>query len=207
MEKYTVMYKNEPIGEAEVSQDGLFTVLRCECVSVGGVVRLYGFHGDDFYPIGILTPVGSRLRLVKKYTKNDLHDLPIQHCDRFELYGADEEPKSAVKPKSEPVVEPAPQIEPEEPQSEPEPVVETVQESLWKPIDDPSTLFADEELKATAADITGGMMANDDGSTLLAIPISTDTPFPLMPVFRYGWSAMVEGKCCIVFRIKDGCLI
>ena len=204
MEKYTVMYKNEQVGEAEVSQDGLFTVLRCECVSVGGVMRLYAFQGDDFYPIGILTPVGSRIRLVKKYTKNDLHELPIQLCDRFELYGADEEPQAA-KPKAEPVEEPQPQIQSEEP--EPEPVKETAQESLWKPIDDPSVLFADEELKVTASGITGGMTAEDDSSTLLAIPISTDTPFPLMPVFRYGWSAMVEGKCCIVFRVKDGYLI
>ena len=203
MDKYDVMYKNEPVGEAEIRQEGLFTVLRCECVCLDGVMRLYGFCGDDFFPIGIPTPVGSRMRLVKKYTKNDLQLQPVHICDRFELFGADEEPEKPASKEEMPA-------EPTEPKPESEPVTEMPaekHESPWKPAPDPSSLFADAELKATAAGIKGGMTAEDGSSTLLAIPISTDTPFPLMPVFRYGWSAMVEGKCCIVFRVRDGYLV
>ena len=102
----------------------------------------------------------------------------------------------------------------EEVVEEPEEVVEAAvveakpEIGVWRNIDDPSSLFSDPELTETASLIKNGMAAEDeDGTTLFAIPISADAPFPLMPVFRYGWSAMVEGKCCIVFRLKDGELI
>ena len=78
---------------------------------------------------------------------------------------------------------------------------------VWRPADDPSALFDDPELKETASVIENGMTAEDGESLLFAIPVTSGTPFPLMPVFRYGWSAMVDGKFCSVFGIKDGKLV
>lgn len=210
MKKFDVTYKNEQVGSVELSRDGLFTLLHCKCTYFSQIMRLYGFSEADCFAIGILSPMDDSLSLIKKYTKNDLQKISVETCIRFELLGLDETPEKPSEKIEEPEV-----IEIEEPElNEPIPEMETaqeikdeVEESLWKVVDDPASLFADPELMDTASVIRGGMIAHDGDTVLFAIPISSESPFPLMPVFRYGSSAMIEGKCCIVFRIKDGYLI
>ena len=151
-------------------------------------MRLYAVLGEEFYSIGIMSPTEDGLCLRKKYSKNDLQKTPIDTCTRFEIMGSDDTPH-----KPEAVTKPEPQ--------------KTKEDSAWKPAEDPGSLFADPDLMETASAIKGGLVARNGDVVLFAIPISSEQPFPLMPVFRYGSSAMIEGKCCIVFQIKDGYLI
>jgi hypothetical protein len=226
-----VIHNNEQVGTVETEREGLFLTLRCSTSYFPQVMRLYGVSPEGYVPIGIPVPVGGRLRLTKKYTNNDLKAVPTDSFTHFELFYADETPEMPVVAEEtvEPEITAEAQIgEPEQPVECPleeipdkDETVEceaapdaaeteecaAVSESPWRLTDDPGALFHDPELMETASVIRGGMVMEDEGSTLFAIPISSDAPFPLMPVFRYGWSAMVEGKCCIVFRIKDGELV
>lgn len=187
MEKFDVIHKDKQVGNVEIIREGLFTTLQCKCTHFTQIMRLYGFLEEKSFAIGILTPSDKGLCLTKKYSKNDLKNIPIDNCTRFELCGLDEMPEEPKKSKPD--------------------KTEKQQDSLWKLVEDPASLFADPELKETAMGIKGGIVAQDGDTMLFAIPISSEQPFPLMPVFRYGSSAMVEGKCCIVFRIKDGWLV
>lgn len=188
MEKFDVIHKEKKVGTATLIKDGLFTVLQCKCENLPQIMRLYGFLGDKYIAIGILSPTENGLFLTKRYSNNDLKNQPVDRCKSFEVYGINEKPKiekEQVEPKQE----------------------EDKRASPWSLVEDAASLFYDPELKETAAGIKGGIMANVGDTILFAIPISSEQPFPLMPVFRYGSSAMIEGKCCIVFRIKDGFLV
>ncbi len=187
MEKYNVIHKDKQVGSVEIIEEGLFTKLHCKCTLFPRIMRLYGFCNDKYFAVGVLHPSEDGLSLVKKYSRNDLKSIPLDRCTRFELYGVDEMPKIPKKP--EPVKQ------------------EKQRDSLWKPVSDPAALFNEPDIKETAASIKEGIVAQDGDTVLFAIPISSEQPFPLMPVFRYGSSAMIEGKCCIVFRIKDGFLV
>lgn len=188
MEKFDVMHKEKKVGTVSLVREGLFTLLQCKCESFSQIMRLYGLLEDKYIAIGILSPLDDGIGLTKKYSKNDLKTVPVDKSKSFEVYGINEKPK----------------IEKEQMEQKKE---EDKRASPWSLVEDAASLFSDPELKETAAGIKGGIMANDGDTILFAIPISSEQPFPLMPVFRYGSSAMIEGKCCIVFRIKDGFLV
>lgn len=211
MEKFDVTYRNKQVGAVELIKDGLFTILRCKCTYFHRIMRLYGFSETEIYNLGVLSPSDDGLCLMKKYTKNDLQKTPLDTCIRFEIFAADEKPEKPepeIKSEPEPKPEEKPVLKPEPPKQESEPEnPKEENESLWKPAEDPASLFADPDIKETASSIKGGLIAHDGDTVLFAIPISSEYPFPLMPVFRYGSSAMVEGKCCIVFQIRNGYLV
>ena len=201
MEKFDVTYRNKQVGAVEIIKDGLLTVLRCKCTYFHRIMRLYGFSNGEVFNLGVLSPSDDGLCLIKKYTKNDLQKVPVETCVRFEIFEADEKPEKPEKPEPEHKTEekPIPKQESENPKEE--------KKSLWMPADDPAELFLDPDIKETARSIKGGLITRDGDTVLFAIPISSEHPFPLMPVFRYGSSAMIEGKCCIVFQIRNGYLV
>ena len=75
---------------------------------------------------------------------------------------------------------------------------------MWTPIADPSALFGDPDIVNACKGITGALTMKQEGITLLAIPLESDKPFPLMPVFCFGDSAKIDGVEYIVFKSKDG---
>lgn len=213
MEKFELTYKNKQVGTVERYQSGLFTVLNCQCTYFQKIMRLYGFSEESFFDIGVLVPSNSGLCLIKKYSKNDLQKLPLNTCIRFEIMELDRKPDLAGYAEN--------RLKPESAHNHDLNVKTTLTGSEaktarlknekngleWQTVNDPSSLFADPELMETASTIKGGLSAANGDIVLFAIPISSEQPFPLMPVFRYGSSAMVEGKCCIVFQIRNGYLI
>jgi hypothetical protein len=77
---------------------------------------------------------------------------------------------------------------------------------FWAPIGDPAILFRDNDAELITGEVTGALTRNDGDIMLLAIPISQDTPFPMMPVFCFGDPEVIDGREYVVFKIKNGLL-
>ena len=74
----------------------------------------------------------------------------------------------------------------------------------WEPAGDPSLLFGDPALAEACRGMTGALYSVRDGLGLLAVPVSPEEPFPLMPAFCFGTPATFRGREYIVFRLRDG---
>ena len=70
----------------------------------------------------------------------------------------------------------------------------------------PGNLFSDPDLASACSHVRSALVKRDGGTVLLAIPISADEPFPLMPVFRFGSTMLLGQQDYIVFQLKNGIL-
>ena len=117
----------------------------------------------------------------------------------------DDAPESLPPPiTQEPEKEKAPYAAPEPPHPEPSEPEETALIDGWTHVDTPGMFFSDLSVAEACANVAGALITARDGFELLAVPISPEEPFPLMPVFCFGSSGVIGGREYIVFKIKDG---
>ena len=74
----------------------------------------------------------------------------------------------------------------------------------WTRVETPGMFFSDLSVAEACESVSGALVAARDGFELLAVPISPEEPFPLMPVFCFGSSEIIAGREYIIFKIKDG---
>jgi hypothetical protein len=74
----------------------------------------------------------------------------------------------------------------------------------WRACPDPRALFRDGDL--ISEEIRGALRRADGEATRLAVPLSPEEPFPMMPVFCFGEPEEIEGRGYVVFKIKNGAL-
>jgi hypothetical protein len=74
----------------------------------------------------------------------------------------------------------------------------------WFHTDQPETLFSDPDFADICRGVSNALTKQAGELTLLAVPVSPDEPFPMMPVFCLGDSGRIGGREYIVFRIKNG---
>jgi hypothetical protein len=184
----------ESQGSVTVSQDGLFTSFCYEYNAVpNAVCRLICSADGKNLSLGVPVPNGGKLVLIKKLSKLEFDSASITALGSFSLV---------------PIVNKA-TIEnniPVSPPSAPLPDEKPVQNksSDWQAEPDPGRHFTDDEIKNSLSGIDGALVSLADFSTLLALPYTPGSPFPLMSAFKFGRIAHIHGKSYIVFRIRGG---
>lgn len=73
----------------------------------------------------------------------------------------------------------------------------------WTPCEDPASFFRDRELAAACP--SRNICTKTRGDTVfLAFPLVPGQPFPLLPIFRFGHTEIINGKEFVVFSLKNG---
>jgi hypothetical protein len=85
-------------------------------------------------------------------------------------------------------------------------VSEPPQDDVWYPAENPASLFDDPEISKSCENVMGALAKTEDDTLMLAVPVSPDEPFSMMPVFCFGSPRQIDGMDYIVFKIKDGYL-
>lgn len=125
----------------------------------------------------------------------------------------EEEPEMALQAaETEPIVyndfpEPTEYINDFEPEIKTYPADPEQTPSGWTYIPDPRILFNDDSVKEACHGVSGAYITEQDDCILLAVPVLPNEPFPMMPVFCFGYSGEIGGQEYIVFKIKNGNLI
>jgi hypothetical protein len=91
------------------------------------------------------------------------------------------------------------------PAGEPGPVKAALPDG-WQYAEIPAALFVDPDISKTCQDVTNALVRTEEDHVLLAVPISPEEPFSMMPVFCFGTPRQIDGSEYIVFKIKDGYL-
>jgi hypothetical protein len=110
-------------------------------------------------------------------------------------------PTNAGTAYEEPEEERLPQYVPGQREAVPQPAY-----GGWRPIEKPSSLFNDETIAEACEEVSGALAMEQAGLTMLAVPVSPDAPFPMMPIFCFGSSEDIGGQEYIIFKIKNGYL-
>lgn len=76
----------------------------------------------------------------------------------------------------------------------------------WRPAPPLSRLIGDPALYEGHENVPGALVTEQDGLTLLAVPVSPEEPFPLMSVFCFGYPTQIGEKDYLLFKIQDGAL-
>jgi hypothetical protein len=79
-------------------------------------------------------------------------------------------------------------------------------DDVWYPAENPASLFDDPEIAKSCENVMGALAKTEDDTLLLAVPVSPDEPFSMMPVFCFGSPRQIDSMDYIVFKIKDGYL-
>ena len=222
--EHSVMHGGRSVGTLTVSQSGLMTTFECVCdYDSEDVLRLANAVDGEYTHIGVVMPDGGQMRLRKSFTKSALEGLRLNPNAGFALIKRGEKPQAATEqgptlqePPQEDTVPPEPQEEPQEKLQEsieetPEPEIKPTaritleaRDNTWRVAENPAELFRDQDIAEACKTASGALTAERDGFTLLAIPVSQETPFPMMPVFCFGESEIIGGREYIVFKAKDG---
>lgn len=218
--EYSVRYGGSPVGHLSVSQKGLMTEFKCECVlATGEILRLAVLSRNRYEILGVMLPDGDRLRYKKSYSKNDLAKMSLDSIDGCKLVRPGDSllPDHPAPPEEPYVNEPdapeEPEIPPELPQPHAPPDPEYIAEShdaremIWQYEEKPWELFSDAELQRACQNVTGALSMTIEGVTLLAIPFKAGAPFPAMPIFCFGESYNIQEKDYLIFKIKNGNLV
>ncbi len=73
--EYPVYINGRKAGVLSVRRDGLMTTFEADCEYAEGLLRLWVYGDGESLPLGVLRPEGGRLRLKKRFTKNELRRL------------------------------------------------------------------------------------------------------------------------------------
>ena len=79
--------------------------------------------------------------------------------------------------------------------------------SKWTPQRDITALFSNQDMVAASQSVQDALTRPGTDWTELAIPFEAGNPFPLMPIFCFGKSLLIDGRPHLVFRIKNGNLL
>lgn len=137
--------------------------------------------------------------------ERDLEDVAMETPEMTVQDTEVEAVESVDEPASAEAVYAFPGTQEQEPEADQEPVLASEPDiSPWRIAENPAELFSDEELKHACENISGALIMDDGQRTLLAVPVVTGKPFPMMPVFCLGCAENIAGREYIVFRIEEG---
>ncbi len=199
--EHKVLFNGSEAGTLTVERNGLMTVFECECdIVCDDVVRLAAARGDECVPIGVMMPVGGKLKLRKSFSKAALSDLGIGGDDGFYLIRKTEDlciPKSAAET-------PDAAAEDDAPAHVDAPQDACDAEDTWSYAEDVPSMFCDPDVAEACRDVVGALTRRRGEYRLLAVPVSGSEPFPMMPVFCFGSAERIAGGDYIVFRVRNG---
>ena len=201
-QNHTVYLDDRIVGKLEVYPSGLMTVFSCTCPGpISGIPRLVCKAGGETVSVGVLVPEQSGWTLKKSFSKADLHRLGLGEIEGAYLTVRPLPGAAAATPPDRgkaPPGQPAPgqTAAPPPPSAGPP----------WVPISDASGLFEDRELAQICRYLPGALLREIQGIHLLAIPIQSAAPFPMMPVFCFGEPAFISGREYVLFKIQNGTL-
>ena len=188
---YSVTYKGAKAGELRIFKNGTYFIFSFRSdVFYTDILRLICISGEVFIPIGIPIPDGNSLFLQKQFTRNYLSSIGISSIDSAVLLPASEKLPVKTAPAKNDLIS-----------------KDTGSNSEWTQEHEPWLLFNDEELKNACSNISGALRKDTPDSTLLAVPISSSEPFPMMPIFCFGEAQFIDSKQYVVFTIKNGQLV
>lgn len=198
--KYEITYNNEPCGTLITEKEGLRLSFDARCEDkFGGILRLMCLSGGRYIPIGVMLPTGDgMITLRKSFTKNDLSLMQLKSIEKCIIT------KSTNSPEPEDEIihaEGYSHIAYDDDDDE-----LFIEAGDWQIETNPHELFADAQLQTITEGIIGALARETAHGVELAIPIFSEKPFPMMPVFRHGRSEKIGGKEYIIFTLKDGLL-
>ena len=160
-----------------VSVSGLSTVFDCRCAACGSdILRLHCLGGGTDAVIGVLMPEAGGLHLQKRLTRNALMRLGLSSIESCHLSSASQTAQKAP----------------------------SAQTPAWRTAAGSDLIFEDGQLTASCRGRTDLLARGTRAQLLLAVPVAPDAPFPLMPVFRYGDTRIIDGQSYVVFALEDG---
>ena len=74
----------------------------------------------------------------------------------------------------------------------------------WVPEPEPWRLFSDADISESCRKVKGAYVRFDGDTSYLAVPISSNEPFPPMPIFCFGSPEKINGADYVVFTMKNG---
>ena len=183
---YGVTYGGETVGRLDITRRGIRTELSCRCRRVSDrVLRLYCIGDGRVVPIGVLSPHREGLALCRVFTDNALAAMGLHKID------------TAVVSETTPVI----------PAEKPTETPKTPEVPFWSPEPNPQRFFTDDTIVAACRQIRGAYSMESGGAVRLAVPVSSNEPFPAMPIFCFGEYARINDGDYIVFTVKDGKLV
>lgn len=70
---YSINFNNEPVGKAQVKQEGLYYIIRCQCVVPDkDIYRIVVSDGENDVDLGICVPDGGRFVLTTRVAMKKL---------------------------------------------------------------------------------------------------------------------------------------
>ena len=201
------------IGEARLSKNGLMQDINFSgsAPDSENVYRLAAVCGEQYVLLGVPVPDrNGTLTLKKSLSRTTIRALGLDSPTAFELvlpgesYGSNEK-RSAIEPDAMPesiiaeITE-----EPDLPLIADVAERREVESGDWRPIANPSVMFAENGALSTTDEIKGAIIRETGELVLLAIPISESEPFPLMSAFCLGEPQTIDGIEYLVFKLKNG---
>lgn len=212
--EYSVIFDSCSIGKLKIYQEGLQTVFNCTCTYESAeILRLAVISDQEFIPIGVMLPRGETMTLKKNFSKNTLRSMGITKINSCHLIRAGEsfaKKDILVKDQNEKQILPATATEQDSQTTVDHLVKETRpnnKHELWQLRKDPSALFSDPDLAENSMNIAGAMTRMEDNLTFLAVPVSPNKPFPMMPIFCFGNLEFIDGESYLIFKIRDKNLV
>ena len=203
IDKFSVYYNGEEVGMLTLKQQGIYTMASCTCRKVtSGIMRLICIGTQGAKSVGVMMPEGLKLILGKKMTKSDMKTLGICDTARFELmasiptedYTGNVEASQMKDDEDDTVVTAAPSTS-------------QTSTSSWQLCQSTQGIFTDEDIAHACRNVKDALIRTEDDMTLFAVPLRTDAPFPMMPVFCFGQCQRIDSKEYVVFKVKNGELV
>ena len=200
---YDVYYENKKCGKLTITAEGPRFHFLCSCEIVSeNVLRLFCICGSDVVPIGVCIPESGSLKLNRTLSKNAIRGLAAADIDTCVLAAS----QTDISHYLHNGLPEHPTTVPSQNSADPLFVSESehIPDEIWMPEKDPAGMFRDRETAEACRNIKGALSRCVEGITLLAVPVSENEPFPMMPVFMFGTPAHIEEKPYVIFAVKKG---
>ena len=217
---YNVIYNEKNVGTVEVSKRGPRTLFLGECATLGDeVFRLAAETKKGIAVIGVMMPSGGKLSIKKEMTQNDLNEKGIESLERFIITGQETVQRGGQKAErglSDILEEHSVKnvengndknsdIAGKKLGEQDSKILNSPDEArTWKEIDSIEGVISNDEVVKSGGSLTGALLRECGQMQLLAVPLSSEEPFPLMSIFCFGTEERVNGNDYIVFKIKNG---
>lgn len=212
--EYSVIYDGCAVGKLMIYQEGLHTIFNCTCTYESAeILRLAVISDQEFIPIGVMLPRDETMTLKKNFSKNTLRSMgitKIQSCHLIRAGASYAKKDIPAEDQNEREILPATAIE-QDPRTTVDHLVKKScpndNHELWQLRKDPSALFSDPDLAEISMKIAGALTRVGDDLTFLAVPVSQNKPFPMMPIFCFGNLEFIDGESYLIFKIRDKILV
>ena len=217
--EYTVTIDGEPAGTVNISRRGLMTHLSFRGALPQKLWRLAALGRGRAVSVGIPAPMGELMALERDFSALELERTGLSAAEAFVLVSANDD-LSSLPASAYPSADEKLQIEPpavtasdmrDSLQDEPPEAEEytlstasTSQDDVWRPLDDPGSMFADRELAESAREAEGVTYRQEGGDLVISFPWSPQAPLPMAEIFRFLRPATISGAPRMLLRLRNG---